>query len=615
MFRLIKLSSIFLFAYSANCLTQDSIGEIIITSSRVPMPIRQIGTSMSVITGEEIERRQSNFLTEILRSQTSITISNAGGAGKATAVSIRGEEGFRTLVRLDGINISDTSGPQISPRMGQLLSAGVKRVEILRGPQGLLYGADAGGVVDISTIEDTRELAGSLSIESGNYNTNQKTASLSGGNDLVDFFLSGVKMQTKGFNSRTSDTSLRDDDGYKNETLHTKIGLNPTDSFRLDFVFHDVDAENEYDNCYTALFSVSHDCDDFFSQEAWRVAANYELENFNHEFSYNNSKTDRTFFTEDIAGFSPQGELRQYGYLGSYMPKTSIRFVYGVEHKEESMNDGTYKSSRDQNGYFLEYQQGFNSRLFFTGGIRHDDNDDFGSHNSARVSAAYLIPYKTGELKLKSTLGSGFRPPSLFEIAYNSRQGVYPPASDVTLREEKSNGFDIGIGWLSKHGFNTNLVYFDQSIENEIYFDNVAWSGYLQGTGESESKGVELDFNWMIRPNLVISSNYTNNRAKTSTGDTRALRPKHLANINIEWNSPGDQLTMNVNYMYVGKTRGPYGVDIDNYNLIEVSSSWSITKSFTLFARVENMTDESYVTIPGYNTPEASAYLGFRYEI
>ena len=185
----------------------------------------------------------------------------------------------------------------------------------------------------------------------------------------------------------------------------------------------------------------------------------------------------------------------------------------------------------------------------------------------------------------------------------------------MTLKEEKSKGFDIGLGWLSKHGFSTNLVYFDQSIENEIYFDNVAWSGYLQGTGESESKGIEGDFDWMIRPNLIISSNYTNNRAKTSTGDRRALRPKHLANINIEWNSPGDQLTMNVNYMHVGKTRVPYGVDIDNYNLIEVSSSWSITKSFTLFARVENMTDESYVTIPGYNTPETSAYQGFRYEI
>ena len=50
------------------------------------------------------------------------------------------------------------------------------------------------------------------------------------------------------------------------------------------------------------------------------------------------------------------------------------------------------------------------------------------------------------------------------------------------------------VGWLSKDGFSTNLVYFDQSIENEIYFDNVAWSGYLQGTGESESKGIEVDF-------------------------------------------------------------------------------------------------------------------------
>ena len=612
---LIKISCLILFGYSVNCLTQESIEEIVITSSRVPMPLRQIGTSMSVITAEDIERRQSNFLTDILQCQTSITINNAGGPGKATALSIRGEEGYRTLVRLDGINISDTSGPQVSPRLGQLLSTGITRVEILRGPQGLLYGADAGGVINIGTIKNAGELKGAISMEAGSYDTNQKAASLSGGSDIVDFFLSGAKIQTRGFNSRTSDTSVRDDDGYKNETAHGKISTTPLDGLRLDFVFHDVDAENEYDNCYTTSFSASNDCNDFFSQEAWRASANYELGNFDHEVSYNNSETDRAFFTEDITGFSPQGELTQYGYLGSYMPRTSTRFVYGIEHKKESMNDGTYNSSRDQNGYFLEYQQDFNSKLFFTGGIRHDDNNDFGSHNSARVSAAYLIAYKTGELKLKSTLGTGFRPPSLFEIAYNSRQDVYPPAADVPLREEKSKGFDLGVGWISSNSLRANLVYFDQSIENEIYFDNLTYSGYLQGAGESESKGIEFDFEWMIKPNLNISSNYTNNRAKTSAGDTRALRPKNLANINVAWNSLSEQLTINLNYRYVGKTRGPYGVDIDSYNLIEVSSSWSITKSFTLFARVENMTNESYVTIPGYNTPEASVYLGFRYKI
>ena len=119
----------------------------------------------------------------------------------------------------------------------------------------------------------------------------------------------------------------------------------------------------------------------------------------------------------------------------------------------------------------------------------------------------------------------------------------------------------------------------------------------------------------MIMPNLDISFNYTNNRAKTGDGDARALRPKHLANTNVAWNSPSEKITINLNYRYVGKTRGPYGIDVDSYSLIEISSSWSITKNFTIFARMENMTDESFVSIPGYNTPEASAYLGFRYEI
>ena len=106
---------------------RDKLEEIIVTSSRVPMPLREIGTSVSVITQEDISQRGFNALQDVLRTQPGIHVSNAGGPGGTSSLRIRGEEGFRTLMLLDGINISDTSSPQTGPRVEQLLSSGIQR--------------------------------------------------------------------------------------------------------------------------------------------------------------------------------------------------------------------------------------------------------------------------------------------------------------------------------------------------------------------------------------------------------------------------------------------------------------------------------------------------------
>ncbi len=177
--------------------SKDKLEEIIVTSSRVPMPLREIGTSVSVITEEEISQLGFNSLYDILRTQPGVAVSNAGGAGSPTSLRIRGEEGYRTLMLLDGIDISDTSSPQVGPRIEQLLSSGVQRVEILRGPQGLLYGADAGGVVNITTIAPRDGLGGEVSAEGGRYGTQQFAGNVGGGNDTVDFNLSAADYRNR----------------------------------------------------------------------------------------------------------------------------------------------------------------------------------------------------------------------------------------------------------------------------------------------------------------------------------------------------------------------------------------------------------------------------------
>ena len=592
----------------------EALEELIVTSSRVPMPLRQIGTSVSIIDRAEIEQRGYSSLFEILRSQPAVAASNTGGQGSATSVRIRGEEGYRTLVLIDDIDISDTSGTQVSPRFEQLLSSGIQRVEILRGPQGLMYGADAGGVISITSITPTEGLGGQISVEAGSHGTQQFAGNLGGSNEALDFNLSVTDLETDGFNSRTTDTDLRDDDGYENTTLHGRLGWNVTDKLRLGLTVRDVDGENKYDSCFTVdSFSPTNDCRDEFEQTIWRVAADYAQDSLTHQLAYSENDTDKTFFSEGQPSFGAEGSLEKISYLGSFKHSDALQLAYGVDLETESIDDGTFDEERDQDGYYLEYQGGFDERFYITAGARYDDNDDFGSNTSYRISGAWLKPVAGGELKFKGSYGTGFRAPSLYEIAYNGGAFAFPPASLVNLDAEESEGFEFGLTWTGDAGLYLEANYFDQTVSDEIFFDLAGFSGYLQSDGDSDSQGVELIAQWPVFESLSLSGNYTYNDTETDAGSVRAFRPEQLANIGVNWRPLSDRLTLGLNARISRDAEDVDGSSLDDYELLDLNASFSILKGLEIYGRVENLLDEDYQEIPTYNTSERAAYAGVRY--
>lgn len=591
-----------------------ALEEIVVTSSRIPMPLREVGTSISVVSREDIQQLGFTSLYDVLRTQPGVSVTNTGGTGSAATLRIRGEEGYRTLVLLDGIDISDTSGPQVSPRFEQLLSSGVQRVEILRGPQGLMYGADAGGVVNIATIAPTEGLGGEASAEGGRYGSEQVAGNVGGGNDTVDFNLSAADFSTDGFNARNTDTVLQDDDGYNNTTANARLGYNATDKLRLSLVGRTVEGENRFDSCFTVdTFEPTDRCRDDYEQQAWRLAGDYEAGRFTHQLAYNGNDTDRTFYSAGESSFRAKGALERSSYLGSFSASDALRLVYGVDLEQESLDDGSTDVSRNQDGYYFEYQGGFGNRLFVTAGTRYDDNDDFGSHTSYRVSGAWLFPLAGGELKLKSAYGTGFRAPSLYEVAYNDGDFAYPPASNTTLREEKSKGYDAGLSWLDASGIYLEAVYFDQKVEDEIYFDLTDSSGYLQRSGDTDSSGVELSANWPVIDSLSLRANYTFNNTETSTGSSRAYRPEHLANLGISWRTLADKLTLGASWRRSEDAQDVDGSQLDDYQVLQLSAGYRLTQGLELYGRLENALDEDYQEVPTYNTSGAAGYAGVRY--
>ena len=125
---------------------------ISVSATQIPTPVSEIASSVTIITAEDLERRQIRTVPDALKTVPGVNVVQTGGAGGQTAIFMRGSNSNHVKVLLDGIDISDPSTPNGAFDFAHLLTGDVERIEVLRGPQSGLYGSDAiGGVVSITT--------------------------------------------------------------------------------------------------------------------------------------------------------------------------------------------------------------------------------------------------------------------------------------------------------------------------------------------------------------------------------------------------------------------------------------------------------------------------------
>lgn len=588
---------------------QEKLEEIIVIASRVETPLREVGASVSAIGLEEIELRAYPTVAQLLRTQAGISVSNAGGAGNQTALRIRGEEGFRTLVLVDGVSVSDPSAPQVGPLVENLATGSeIERVEVLRGPQGFIYGADAGGVVQIVTRRAQAGMEGQIGLEGGRHGSQKMNAYIAGGTETFDAFLSAADWQTDGFNSMVDDQD-GDADGYANTTLHGKFGWNPSQDLRVQVVVRDIKGDNQHDNCYDQSFQQIHDCTSVLEQTTGRVSLDHTVDALSHHVAFSHSAMERDNFSRDYLSFGTKGALKKVEYVGRVNASDGVAVVFGGDAKTERVNvvDGD-DLSRYQLGMFSEFQLGLDDRLFFTGGLRYDENEDFGEHVSARLTSAYIMPAgREGALKLRASAGNGFRAPSLYEVTTN--RNAQAPMAD--LKEESSSGYDIGVEYYRDSGVSAQLTWFEQSIEDEIVYDMQNWA-YKQADGRSHSKGAELQLTLPISTWARLDTVFTRNLTQTADDLPRVHRPGKAANLSL-YLYPAEDLVILVNNRWESGVLDIGRTPLDAYQVLDISATYTLVSGWDIFGRVENALDEVYQEVRGYYTLRRAAYLGTRF--
>src|SRR5262245_42133624 len=185
------------------------------------VPLEQIGSAVTVVTGAQLQAQQIRHAADALRSLPGVAVGRTGSSAGVTQVRIRGAEGNHTLVLIDGIDAGDNALGEFD--FAGLLAEDIERIEIIRGPQSGIYGSKAiGGVINIITKTGNGPFTASVRTEGGSLGTYDVSGRVSGGDDRAWFSASAQRRGAQFFN--WSETGS-EEDPWRNTTFALKGGV------------------------------------------------------------------------------------------------------------------------------------------------------------------------------------------------------------------------------------------------------------------------------------------------------------------------------------------------------------------------------------------------------
>ena len=603
---------------SSHFVVADSIEETVVVADRVDTAVTSLAVSVNVLDRELISALGSATLPQLLKSQVGISTTQNGGIGAVSGIRVRGQDAFRTRVLIDGIDISDPSSPQIAPRMEHVLAPALERVEVLRGTQGLLWGADAGGVISLTSRRATEQPSIAVSAERGGYGFETESIVASSGATYLGEMtavLNHVGMD--GFNALKSDTQLADNDGYDNDSYRLSYTTPQWQGWSATISAREVDATTDYDGCgrFDESFSFisSNDCSDGYNNETRAVVVRHAGDGNSTQISVSESDSDRAYFTDGLFQFALKGSNEQMSVSHNRTLTENYDLTVGVDLDEQSYDDGFGTArSRDNEAIFMNVKRATN-KVTLSAAVRTDDNDDFGRFTSWRITA--LTETGFDGVAFKTAYGTGFRAPSPYEVGSNQSPFALAEARETALNEEQSEGWEMGLRGNQDH-LSWELTYFDQEVSDAIVYSyNPALfaGGYLQIPGTSQFSGVEATAAWEIGEGVTLEGFVTDLSADDANGNDLPYRPETTAQVSARYSAAKiDWLLL---ARYTSDRSDGFGTRLNEYTVMDGSFRYAITDELNVSVRAENVTNEGYSDIVGYRSAGRTFYVGLNVSI
>lgn len=629
--------SVFLFISISVSAQTDSVkttlSEIVVTATRTETPSIAVGSSVSVITSNEISQRQLNSVVDVLRELPGISVYQQGGPGKLSYVSMRGANSNHTLVILDGVVMNDPSSLNNAFDFSYLNTNDIDRIEVVRGPQSTLYGSDAiAGVINIITKKGNMKPEYSFSGETGSNGFYRANVSALGRAGFLDYAVTATRNGSHGVSAADSRYGNSEKDGYSNDAFTSHFTINLQKNFSLNFLYKFTKAESALDQ--NDKFGDDPNFNYNLEDQIFKGGLNLSLFDGKWEQVFNASLMKHFTHSLDLPDqFRPttSSDALNNGQRTKLDWQNNLRFVdhnlvtFGVESSTEKSNSsylstsdyGPYDSfSPEQSvrttGLYLQDQLDVDQSLFVTAGLRYDNNQKFGGVTTFRIAPAYFI--HTTETKLKFSYGTGFKAPSLFDL-------FDPLFGNPDLNPEKSKGWDAGIEQFLLNGkISLGLTYFNLRFENMFGYDE---NYKTINIAKASSHGIEVTANVKNFARLNINASYTytetNNDYNLSSDFNQPLlrRPKDQFELNVNWNAT-EKFDLNLETHYVGKRwdkdftdmYNPVRVEMPDYILFNLAASYKLFDYLELNAQIKNLFDKQYEEVLYYGTLGRSLYAG-----
>ena len=589
--------------FPANPLGEDTV----VTPTRTEIPAGRSGSSLTVITREQIEQSGHTEVLDVLRDVPGLDVVQQGPSGGLTSVFMRGGNSQHTKVLLDGIPLNDPSNATRGFDFSTLMVDNIERVEVLRGPQSTLYGSDAiGGVINIITRRGEGPLTVGTRVMGGSYGTGQGALSASGGTPLYHYSFGASYFDSDGFSAAAEQLGNVEDDGFRNGTLSGRYGWTPSDNFDIDYVFRFADATAEVDDFdfFTGLpidnLIRENLSETLYNRVQVRFAPLDGLIENNLGFNLADYEREDT----DSGPFVPPlflGQTRKADWQTNFNLAEAHVATVGVDYYHEEA-ESTFDPLQSQyySSLYVQDQIGFFDRWFTTVGYRWDDHSAAGSAETYRATSIFHV-YETGTA-IRGTIGTGFRAPALAENFF--------AFGNPDLRPERSKGWDYGFDqWIVPERFMVAATYFRNDFTDLIVFDFNTFS--LQNVGQAKSHGVELSLLWRLNPVTDLTANYTRtDTLDLDTGEPLLRRPKDKASLGLRRRFLRNRARAGMDLLFVGDRLDTGGRTLDNYLVVNLNGGLQLTRGCELFGRVDNLFDEFYEEVAGYGVPGASAYGG-----
>ncbi|NOS82593.1 MAG: TonB-dependent receptor [Nitrospira sp.] len=623
--------------------------EVVVTATKTPVPVTHLTSAAEIITGEDLQRRRVKTVADALRLSQGLTVYSTGGPGTSTSVRIRGSNTDQVLVLIDGAIMN--SGTVGNFDFANLTTDNIDRIEILRGAQSMLWGADAmGGVINITTKKGTGAPSASAFFEYGSFMSIREGGQVSGKTGIVDYSAAVSRWDYTGFSAVNYRRGASERDGFHNWQASARLGVALPYQGRLDLNFRLLQGRTNFDGGFGAGFDVlgAYSTSQQFVYSAsynqpittwWNQALTVSRQTEDaHSFSGTTQRDLQTGVVSPI-GFPFRSQIdtlaNRVEWQHNFQIGKPLLISAGYQFRDQQGENRDLLTNNldiphkvlSSHAGFAQAQLNLWDRVFATAGVRQDEYNVFGSATTYRTTAGYLHQ-ETGT-KLRGSYATGFRAPTFNQL-------YFPNFGNPNLKAEKSQSMDIGVdqylmddrltlsaGFFWNHF--RDMIVSQQSLAvcgPDIFFGDPKGAFCAQNFDKVSTKGWETSVKYAVVKDvpliksLDVQAQYTNTLTRNlgeQSGNRAPRIPVDQWSLLVSY-QPIDPVRINLEGRYVGSRFN----DVNNlqsmraFDVWNVFASYDVTNRVQTYIRVDNIFDEKYEEVLLFGTPARSIFAGLK---